>query len=258
MINMSVIDFTDFSFNGSFLTSFDGFVGGRGGFKNFSAIPSRDTTTEKLIGIDGELVVSSKLNPRTFAIPIFINDLADGKIRDLAVWLDTEEPKIFYWKDDTVYIKCMLDSGGIDFENIFDTKGLTELKFIAYDPFYYLITPTLITDTLTQPSDFTSIVNLGNKLSFPKVKILGSGTITIKSLDSAENELTSGVITGVAGHVFIDSLEKRVYSVAGSVITNLINNWTGTFPVISTGTVKLTFSGAGIISNEITPRFRWI
>lgn len=257
MLDIKTIDFTDFSFNGIYLSSLDAFVGGREAFKTFSALPSREITTERLIGVDSEIVVATRLNPRTFTIPIFINDLSYGALRNLSVWLDAESPKVFFWRDDTVYIKCMLDTGGIDIENIFDTSGLTELKFIAHDPFFYEITPTELTKVLTAPSDNIEIENLGNKSSFPKLKVTGSGDITIKSFNSANNELTTCTIHDIVDHIYIDSLEKRVYSISGQTLTNFITNFEGTFPIIDTGDVKITISGT-VTNIDVTPRFRWI
>ncbi len=253
MLDINTIDFTDFSFNGIYLSSFDCHVGGREAYKSFSALPSREITTEKLIGFDSEIVVASKLNPRTFAIPIFINELGYNNIRDLASWLDTSVPKRFYWRDDSIYINCMLDTGGLDIENIFDTRGLMELKFIAHDPFFYQITSNAFTFV-------DNIENLGNRKSYPLIQVnLGNLTnLTIKSFDSNNIELTSCVLTAVLGTVYIDSLEKRVYSISGQTVTNLISNFSGSFPIIDIGNIKITLSATTLINSAITPRFRWI
>lgn len=257
MLDIDTINFMDFSFNGKYFSTFNAHVGGREAFKNFSALPSREITTEKLVGVDGEVVVSTRLNPRTFTIPIVVNDLSNGNLRDIAAWLDVSSPKTFFWKDDTIKINCMLDSGGVDFENIFSVYGLSELKFIAHDPYFYQITPSQITDTLTAPSDFTTIINLGNKPSLPKVKVNGTGTIVVKSYDASNTLLTTGTVTSVVSHVYIDSLEKRVYSMSGQTVTNLIANWSGQFPILDIGTVKITYDGT-VTGSVIDPRFRWI
>lgn len=253
MKDIAIFNRQDFYFNNSFLSAKNGHVGSGEGFKTFSILPSRELVTEKLIGFHGEKLMQARFNPRTFSVPIYFEDMTTYNLRDIALWLGVMAPTKFYWKDDSVYINAMLDGNGNDINDFYYNGGLIDLKFIANDPFYYEITPTNSTRPLVTGENTVAITNLGNYLSHPMLKIYGAGTITVKSYDSNNVEISNCTITGVAGNVVLDTLQKRVYT--GS--TNLINNMTGTYPTLQTGNVSLKIGGT-VTSVEVTPRFRWI
>ncbi len=132
MINIEDVDLLDFYYNGHWLSEFDGMIAGTNGIEDFTVRPSMEIKTEKIIGVDGELFQSAYYNPRTFSLPIMFEDL--NKIRDISSWLDVKTPTDFYFKDDKLKIKVMLDSA-IDVKP-YVMQGTTDLKFIAHNPFF--------------------------------------------------------------------------------------------------------------------------
>jgi len=242
----------DFYFNGTTLGSFNGIVGGSSGFKRFSLLPSQEHITEKINGVDGAYFASSRFAPRAIIVPIFISDLSGGNMRALASWLAVREPKQFFWDGDTAYINCIPDQEAIDLEDVYYASGVTELKFIAYDPYFYEITPSNTTEVLTTGVNNIDIVGLGNVNSFPRLDITGSGTIYVSIINGGAVPYTC-TITDVVGGVTIDTLEKRVYT--GS--TNMLDKMTGNFPEFISGDFVLRINGT-VTNVDITPRFRWI
>lgn len=254
MLNYDQLCTKDFYFNGAYLSSMNGVVGDKSGFNNFSVTPTREYFTEKLIGFDGEVFLGSRLAPRVFVIPVFFTSITDATIRNIAAWLDVQEPTQFYFKDDSVYINCILDSNSYDISDLYTNSGKMELKFIAHDPFYYEITASNSTEVLVTGDNIIEITNLGNKFSYPKLTIDGSGTVVVTTYDALGSVKETCTITSVTSDIVIDTLEKRVYTTAG---VNKINDMTGSFPIFYTGDIELKISGT-VTSVDIEPRFRWI
>ena len=135
MIDLTEIDITDFYFNNHWLSDFGGIVAGKSGFTSYSLLPSKEIKTEKIIGVDGELITNVRYNPRTFVVPVYFSDIT--RIRDIAGWLNVKKPMDFNCGKDMVKIKCMFDSA-VDIQN-YNLTGTTELKFIAHNPYFSLI-----------------------------------------------------------------------------------------------------------------------
>ena len=258
MNNLGTIDITDFYFNGALLSSFDALVAGTSGFTEFSLVPSRTDNTGKGIGTDGEYLFRSILNPRVFTIPVLFNDLSGDKLRNICGWLDTDTVKSFYFKDDTKKIMAKLDPSDLSVDNFFGYCGKAQLKFIAYDPFFYEITPTTYTISGSSQVVFT---NLGNKISFPNLSIttgsLCDVTISFYKNNVKYHEASISQLNGVAN---INSSLCTIKSPSGSSLYNLYSLASGlkVFPYIETGSIKCVVSGTGLTSVVLTPNFRWI
>lgn len=136
MLKINQVDITDFYFNNHYLSEYSSMVAGKEGFKNLTLSPNIRTTTQSIINKDGELPVVSKYDPRTFSVPITLKD--NTKLRDLAGWLATKTEQDFYFKNDRIKVKAMVD-GALDLEVYWNQGGLTDVKFICYDPYFYAI-----------------------------------------------------------------------------------------------------------------------
>jgi predicted phage tail component-like protein len=244
MLDIENIDYTDFYFNGKWLSSFNSKVAGVDGFTSFSMLPSKEIKTEKALGVDGEIVYSANFQPRTFTVPLYFEDIS--KIRDLSAWLSVQSPTDFYWKNDTVKIKTMPNEL-IDLKHYL-MQGTSEIKFICHNPFF-----SLITETAMSLGEYeATFTNQGNINSYPLITITCSGdvTITVNGKSFTVTQVSSGTIC-------IDSLYMSVYNGTD----NLSYKFTGDFPILETGDNTLTVSTGtnGICSNvDILCRSRWI
>lgn len=264
MLNFNSIDSLDFYFNGRWLSDFGGIIAGQNGLSPFSLTPQLETKTEKILGRDGELVYSANYNPRTFTIPVMFNDLT--QIRSIAGWLNARTPQPFYFKGDSVKIDCLIDSA-LDI-NAYNYQGTVELKFIAHNPFFYLIKDKkiVINKSGTASTSYDSvnnvytqnvtnitnvnIINEGNLESYPLYKVVGSGNLTLTINGS------NITITGVTDYVYIDTLYCNAFR-DGAVPVNFIGKMDGEFETLQDGTNTITTS-SNCTSVEIQCRSRWI
>lgn len=248
------IDFIDFNFNGKWLSDFGGIVGGTEPLKQYPLLPTRSFITDRAADQDGQYVFDSYLEPRVFEVPVFFEDIDKAGLRNIAAWLNVEKESWFYFKDDDVKIKCMIDG-----EYLLDTlsggNGQVYLKFIAHDPYYYAIDNTVITKQHTESGTIfdVDITNSGNSKSFPTVKVYGTGDIVLQVIVS-ENILTECTITDVISNATVDSLYCNCLSGSGA---NWFDHFDGTFPEFPTGQFTLRISGTSS-KVEITPNYRWI
>ena len=256
MNKTSSIDFMDFSFKGKNLSNFGWYVGGNDkGIKSYSVLPSRTRTTDYSIGQDGETVYSSRLEPRAFEVCIFNENLKDGDIRKLGAWLDSPTPQKFYYIGDDVYCMACLDSQAFDCENFGMVAGQLPLKFIAYDPYYYKLTPTTKTITnLTSGTMYTFENNSTGEI-FPFIQVGCSGTLKIEVYDENDELLSTTNITDITGGVklFCDTQDATLLSTAPHF------QYVDTFPIFpESGNFKMKFTGSGLTNAvvEYTEKFK--
>lgn len=249
MRDIDNIDFTDFCFNGRYLSDLGGMVASNnGGSLTFSILPSREYITDRPFYGDEEIVFSTKLNPRVWEVPVFFEDLSNVNIRQIAAWLMSNEDAPFYYKGDTARINCRLDSDAFNLDTYSGIEGLTSLKFIAHDPHYYDINSTQetlsVTSVVTQPV----MINTGNTRTPCKLKIKGNGTIKVYVIsESSENSTTLCVVSNVVDGVIIDSEKMTCKSLTG---VDMYRTFAGIWPMIPNGKYRISVEGA--ISTEIT------
>lgn len=253
---ISNIDFTDFYFNGHFLSDFGGFIGGLDKLEQHSLLPSRIYTTDRAIGQDGESVFSSYLSPRTFELPVFFESLDYAGIRNIAGWLNTKQPEWFYFKGDTLKIKCTLDTNGTFLDTITLKDGYSVIKFIAYDPYYYEIVETVHNySSLTGTTHRFNLINKGNEESFPFVSIWGSGTVKINIYKNTTTHLyTSCEIKNLTSGVELDTKNRTCLTQSSG---QMFHNFSGNFPVLPTGNYIIEIIG-NVTRANIKPNFRFI
>lgn len=250
MQNIDALDSRDFYFNGHWLSEFSGEIAGQSGNAPLSVLPQLDIKSERVLGRHGEFVSGATYSPRTFSVPVLFNDIK--KIRDIASWLQVLTPQDFYFKNDTVKAKCMINSV-LDLQN-YSYQGTVELRFICHNPFYKAVNDitysiekatsaststvgNVTTIKKTTLSTATSITNSGNKESFPKISVYGSGSITV-SVNT--NSFTIVLDNTGTDYVDIDTEFLTVYKGTANRISSM--TLVG-FPTLVAGTNTLSASG---------------
>lgn len=249
MYNFSNNHFDDFEFDGRKLSELGGFVGGDGGLKNYPIIPNRSYTIDKPIGSNITTVFDSSLEPRQFEVPIVFEKLTDGKIREVAMWLDSPKPKKFMYVGDSVYINACLD-GDFEFQSSSGIDGQVSLKFIAYDPFYY--NNTQCSETISSLKSTTEYKYTNNGYGeLPPIITLGcTGDIKLEILDKDKNVYTTTNITDITGGVTIDSINETCTLLSGANHFNKIDD----FPLIPSGDFYIKVTGSKLTNMGIDYR----
>lgn len=247
--------FDDFYFGDKKLSELGGYVGSSdGGLKQYSVLPSREYTTEKPLGTDITTVYASSFEPRTFSVPVVFDQLDDGKIREIAMWLDSPSSKKFQWVGDTVYIEAFLDSTAFDMESSSGQDGQIELKFIAYDPFFYDITQSKQTiSSLTSGTGYT-YENEGYGELPPYITVTCGGDIKIEVLDKDNNIYTTTNITGITGGVKIDSAKLECTLLSGATWFSHITS----FPMLPKGNFTIKVTGSNLTNMVLEYRQRYV
>jgi len=248
MKDLNIIDFTDFFFNGKYLSDFGGMVGDvSGGKLTYSLLPTREYITDKPFNYEGEIIFDTRLNPRTWEVPVYFKDLEDVNIRKISKWLNSDQSSSFYFKGDTVRINARLDSDAYNLDTYSGFEGLTSLKFIAYDPYFYDIKRTI--ETIPRYSGLP-LFNRGNVDCPCIIKASGSGIITINL--AGDNISSSCEIKAITNGVLVDTENMIVTSLSGE---NLFNSFSGDFIQIPSGRFNITVSGGITAQLEYHSRY---
>lgn len=255
MYKFKNMTFEDFYFGDEKLSDHGGYVGSSdGGLKTYSLLPSRSYTTDKPINSDITTVYDSSFDPRQFNVPCVFDELTDGKIREIAMWLDSPEPRKFQWVGDTVYIEACLDGTAFDLESSSGQDGQLDLKFIAYDPFFYDITQSKQTITgLTSGNEYT-YENEGYGELPPYITITCGGDIKIEVLDKDKKVYTTTNITSITGGVKIDSTSLECTLLSGASHFAHIDS----FPYLPQGQFTIKVTGSNLTNMTIEYRQRYI
>ena len=242
---MKILDiYEDFSFKQKKLSDFKGRIASNGDGTTISVLPQKDILTERVLGVDEEFVYGSKLNPRTFSLYVYFENLVD--VRDIAEWLNSDIAEEFFFVGDTVKCFAMLSDmceletyyshtqGGINYY-----QGLMDLKFICYDPFYYYKEDKTFTyTTFSQAHTFDAG---GSYKSYPRIKfeVNGNQNITYK-LNGIQTE-----ISGINQYCYVDGKYKSIEDFLGNKRGVLKGKYpvlkpkTNTFELISGSVAKV-------------------
>lgn len=242
MKDIKLIDFNDFYFNGHYLTEFGGMIGDTDGGKlTYPLLPTRNYTTGKPFNYNGEIVFATYLSPRTWEVPVFFEDLDYYGIRRIASWLDSEQATEFYFKGDTIRIFARLDTDAFFLDTINGIQGLTSLKFIAHDPYYYDIRKSVCSKQSPQSGQVYEFYNSGFVKTDSVIKVNGSGDIEVIIASYAGAEDTQMfTVKDVSGGFVVDTKAKVCIDGAGN---NLFDKHTGAFPSLPPGEFTIRFNG---------------
>jgi phage-related protein len=235
-----LINFTFGDNNFNAVAGADGFVLGRVGFLT----PDREYRSEKIPGRNAPLTIDGgRWETVEGYYQCFIQSGYDAKKNDIQFWLDkyggaftrledTAEPTIFRmarFKNPIREVK-VLHGDIARFDVYFECSAERWLKSGA--------TATTVTSgsTITNPTAFNSL---------PRIRVNGSGdfTMTINGKTASFTDNNSGIT--------IDSEICRAYN--GS--TPKDSSMTGDFPVLVPGDNTISWSGSGITSVTVTPRW---
>lgn len=249
------LTFDDFIFNGKKLSEFGGYVGSTdSGLKTYSLLPTRSYVTDKPLGSNITTVYDSSFEPRTFEVPIVFDQLTDGKMREIAMWLDSPTPSKFQWVEDNVYINACLDATDFNVQSSSGQDGQIPLKFICFDPFYYDLNETQYTLTTVTSGNAYSYTNNGYGELPPNITISCGGTVKIEVLDSSNAVYTTTNITNITAGVKINSETLECTLLSGASHFQYIDN----FPMIPQGQFKIKFTGSNVSNLILKYRQRYI
>ena len=249
------LTFDDFIYKGKKLSNFGGYVGSTdSGLKTYSLLPSRSYVTDKPLGSDITTVYDSSLEPRTFEVPIVFDELTDGKLREIAMWLDSPVPYQFQWVGDDVYINACLDSTDFNAQSSSGIDGQIPLKFLANDPFYYAVNLTQYTITSPVSGQLYTYANDGYGDLPPFITITCSGDVKVEILDSNQEVYTTTNITDITAGVKINSETLECTLLSGASHFAHIDN----FPMLPQGTFSLKVTGSSLTNIVLEYRERYL
>ena len=274
MNNIDSIDFSTFYFNGHYSDEMNVQVAGVNPLI-FSAKPSSTEKTEIILGVAGVQTVSNQLNPRTFGFDILITDMSN--FRQTVSWLSVLSEQDFYWKNDDIKIKCKLDSNQLDtttigymyYQGQQNKVATLPLKFISSNPYFYSVldkhytftqsaTP-LVTTTdgynIAIAGSLSTSINFNNdgtELSFPLIRINGTGSVTI-AINGQQMTMNN-----INGYVYIDHLTYSCYKVLTDLSTNMIQNYNDTWITLNAGINTVQVVSGTCTSVEVFCRSRYI
>lgn len=256
MYNIENMDFMDFYFAGHKLSEFGGYVGSSdGGIKSYSVLPQRNYVTDRAIGSDIETIYSSNLQPRTFEVPVVFEELTNGKLREIAQWLNSPKPSQFYWIGDSVYCNVVLDGSDFNASTSSGIDAQIPLKFICYDPFLHNLTQTKHTISPLVSGKENTFTNKGYGDLPPIITIAGSGEIKIEVLGSDKKVLTTTTIKDVTGGVTLNSKTLECTLMSGA---SHFRNMTGSFPLLPSGSFSIKVTGNSLTNMQLNYTERWL
>jgi phage-related protein len=196
-----------------------------------------------IIGIEGaDKAIREELGLDTYVIPCQMVLFANTDLDDVKKWLNGGGQLILA-SQPTRYINVFADSE-LEFERF--SRGIAnkqiDIEFTVIEPFYYSVSET--PSTLSAPGN---IINFGNIISKPILKITGTGTVTVTI------NTRSFTYNFDTPFVIVDSELQDAYH--NGVLKN--RRMTGNFPFFDIGTNAISWTGT-ITSIEITKVSRWI
>lgn len=249
------LDFYDFIFNGHNLSEFGGYVGSTdGGLKQYSLLPARSYVTDRPLNSDITYQFGSSLEPRVFEVPVVFEQLHDGDLRKIAMWLDSPTPSKFSFIGDDVYINASLDSTDYFAQSTSGQDGQIALKFICNDPFYYENNLTQYTLTSLTSGKSYSYTNHGYGDLYPNITLSCSGSVKIEILDSNGDVYTTTNITNITGGVKLNSQTLECTLLSGASHFAYIDN----FPVIPQGNYSVRVTGSSLNNMIIEYRIKYL
>lgn len=169
----------------------------------------------------------------------------EADLPGIAAWLRGSGNLVF-GNDPMKCYKARLDSQ-LDFVRLVSVHPYREVAIpFTCQPFKYQTTPDA---DIVKTVSGQSITNPGTVFSLPKIKVEGSGDITLTIAGKAL------MLEGVVDGIIIDSEMMDAYNLDATELLN--EQMIGDFPILPTGTFAVSWSGS-VSKVTITPRWRWI
>lgn len=174
--------------------------------------------------------------PYERSMDFYVSD--ETKIGTINSWL-TGKGELRTDKEPNGYFKAHVVSG-LGYEKLLQVKDAFTVTFKINPPFFYLDSG----NNLIKLTKSSTIMNPGTHESKPRIKITGSGNITI--------DINGVFVTfkSVSGYIVVDSESEYVYKDTA----NQGDKMTGKFPRLKPGANNIAWTGT-VTELEILPRW---
>ena len=225
-------------------------------------LPPQILSTKEIYGRPGAFFFEKRHGPVVIPVGVTLNAKGHTQyralVRQLAVYLDVEEPKPMIFSDESdKYISGILQDESA-LEEI-ATTGQGELQFYCPDPFWY----ALEDDVMSWNGPGTYVLDRkGTANSEPLIEIKGAnngGKITLQT-DNTTINFTGILSSGET--LVLDSALITAYIIKndGSQVSAIHDIDTIIMPILVPGANQLTISvsgGASVTQFKVTARSRW-
>lgn len=218
-------------------------------------LPESENIVESITNRDGGYFFGKTLKPRTIELDLYFEEKSPYELDRLKKMLYCQEPhKLIndYLPDRFIWV--VTDEDGIDLNYIWKGdfySGYFSVKYIAYDPFYYSYTSSLLLDESTLTGNFTSKVttvqfNKGTYESKCIIKLIGSGTNISVTNTTNGNTFTISEMNNQT--IYIDGIRGQIRDSIG-LKTSLFN---GEFILLESGNNLIEINGTNLNLTEIS------
>lgn len=206
-------------------------------------------------GRDGCII--NELSRRPYALLVDIELMPSSNIDNVIAWL-SGAGTLVRSDDPLKYVNARIISQ-VNYSKVQSTKQAT-VEFYVYDPYRYLLSESVQT-VVSSP---TTVVNSGTAITYPLLKIVGTGTVELTLngitfeyvfpsgesevyIDCGSYDYTNSRVIQDAYYLTMASLRNRALTITGNV-----------FPSLSPGNNTMTFVSGSITSVEVTKRSRYL
>ena len=168
---------TDFYFNGKALSDFGATLYNPNETEDINLLPNYAHNTQEITGVAGSKYWGKTLEPRVEPLNIFFKE--DIDVDDLLDWIETDEPKEFYYAGEDRKIMAILNSS-IDLKAYYNKtfNGMIEIEMIAYEPYWTEINPRSLEIKNPELGKEYRFYYDGNVKSKPIIRLECTGEIT--------------------------------------------------------------------------------
>lgn len=216
--------FTDFQLGSKKLSDFGAVLWNGSNDAYFvDLLPSMQKYTSQIQFVDGNAYYGGVYEPRTITLSIFVgyNSKVDFNKDEFVNWIKSKEPQWFNFVGDEKKIKVVYDDS-LNMNVYNKMHGLTTLKLIAFDPYWYLIDDSKLHIDTVQLNQLYTFTNKGNDESFPLITLR---TSSVQQNVIFELNGSQFKIDNISENISIDFESETVYT----TITNEKHNKLGEF-----------------------------
>lgn len=244
ILNFKTPTYDDVAIEDVWLSDYGVYIAGTDGIK-LSVLPSKSTSTTKIVGQAGESFGGAEFEPRTLPLPAFIEDI--DTLDSFKKLIMGNELKWFYFKNTNTKIKGIV-TNEIQVKP-HGRQGTFDISLYCPDPHFYESVP--VSREFINPVQIR-FWNDGNKVSLPKYEITGQGTVNVgvngvvMTLDFSPTVYETLIVDTKTKEVRKGDTENRLYSNKGYV-----------FPKMNSGENVIAVTG-NCTKIKVTPNSVWI
>lgn len=214
---MAYKSYFDFKLGNKKLSDFGGKLhNGSNDYVKINLLPSMTKEVEEIPLVDGNIYYGGRYDPREINLDIIIEN-SNLDEEGFTNWIKSKTAQWFNFIGDDKKILVVYDDI-VDMQIYNYHQSMVTLKFIAHDPYWYLIDDVVFTKISPAINTTYTIANRGNVESYPLIKINCTTTQTITfELNGKQYKLN-----GVINDTYIDCYTCTVYTINGNSKTNRI------------------------------------